>query len=440
MRRRAVIMGAGGRDFHDFNVFFRSNPDYEVVAFTASPQVPFISDRLYPSQLAGGSYAQGIRIYAEELLPELVRQHRIQDVFFAYSDVSHETVMHAASVALAAGASFHLLGPQDTMLEASKPVIAVVATRTGAGKSMVTRLIADVVQRAGLRPVVVRHPMAYGDFRWPVQVFATADDLDRYGITLEEREEFQTHVEHGIKVYAGVDYAGILTEASRASDVILWDGGNNDTAFYRPGLTVTVADPLRAGHELRYHPGETNVRLADIIAVNKANVASSSQVEEVVNNVHQLNTRAKVVRLGSEAHLEPTMPLEGRRVLVVEDGPSVTHGGLGDGVGAFVARRAGAQLVDPRNVAVGSLRAAFERFPQLGPVLPALGYSRAQLEELQVTIRGVQCDAVVLGTPADLGHLLKIDAPVLRVRFEAQDMDMPGLRDLVAEYLRTTRL
>lgn len=430
-------MGAGGRDFHNFNVFFRESPDYEVVAFTASTQVPFIADRTYPPELAGQAYTQGIPIYGEEFLPQLVRQHQVQDVFFSYSDISHEAVMHAASVALATGASFHLLGPKDTMLLSAKPVIAIVATRTGAGKSTVTRLVAEVVQSAGLRPVVVRHPMAYGAFQHPVQRFDSLADLDRFGLTVEEHEEFQTHVERGIVVFAGLDYARILAEASETADVILWDGGNNDFAFYQPQLTVTVADALRPGHEGRYHPGEANVRLADIVAVNKVNAATSTQVAEVLTNVRRLNPRAKLVRLRSEAVLEPAMSLANRRVLVIEDGPSVTHGELGEGVGAFVARREGALLVDPRAAAVGSLHDAFERFPNLGPVLPALGYSPKQLQELQATINATACDVVVLGTPADLGHIVEIDRPVARVRFEAHDVDQPGLRDLVADFLIT---
>ncbi len=430
----ALIMGAAGKDFHSFNVYFRDNPEFKVVAFTAA-QIPYISNRTYPSTLAGALYPDGIPIYPEEQLEQIMKKEHVNDVYFAYSDVSHEYVMHRASLVQSCGASFHLLGPNDTMLQATKPVIAVLASRTGAGKSTLSRKVADILVRKGLTPIVVRHPMPYGDLSIPVQRFKTADDLDRQKVTVEEREEYEGHIGRGLVVYAGLDYRAILKEAEKEGDVILWDGGNNDFSFYRPDITIVVVDPLRQGHESKYYPGETNVRMADIIVVNKANIAPEDDVQKVIQNCFKLNPLAKIIRTRSEAVLDRPEWVRGRRVLVVEDGPSVTHGELSVGAGAAAAKAVDAALVDPRGGAVGSIRAAYEKFPTLGYVLPALGYSESQLKDLEESINAVDCDAVVLGTPADLTRLIKIGKPVARVRFEAFDVDRPTLEELITPRL-----
>jgi predicted GTPase len=427
-------MGAAGRDLHDFNVYFRNNPDFKVVAFTAT-QIPYIANRTYPATVAGRLYPDGIPIYPEERLEELIEREQVSDVYFAYSDVSHEYVMHKASIVQAKGASFHLLGPDDTMLQSTKPVIAVVASRTGAGKSTLSRKVADIVLKMGLKPVVVRHPMPYGDLTIPVQRFKNVDDLDKARVTIEEREEYEGHISRQLMVYAGVDYQAILNEAEKECDIILWDGGNNDFSFYRPNLTIVVVDPLRQGHESKYYPGETNVRMADIVVVNKVNIAPEDDVQKVVQNCARLNPRAKIVRMRSEAVLDRPEWVRGKNVLVVEDGPSVTHGELSVGAGAVAARAVDAVLVDPRSSAVGSIRAAYEKFPTMGRVLPALGYSDAQLKELEESINAVDCDAVVLGTPADLTRLIKIGKPVARVRFEVFDVERPSLEELITPRL-----
>jgi len=356
----------------------------------------------------------------------------VTDVYFSYSDVSDEYVMHKASIVQSKGASFHLLGPRDTMIKSSKPVVSVVAVRTGAGKSTMSRLVADILLKRGLKPVVVRHPMPYGDLSIPVQRFETASDLERFHATVEEREEYEGHMAKGLVVYAGVDYKAILDEAEREGDVVLWDGGNNDFSFYEPDLNIVVADPLRLGNESTYYPGETNVRMADVIVINKANIASKEDVEKLASNCAQLNPRAKIVKTSSEAVLDRPELVKGKRVLVVEDGPSVTHGGLGLGAGYVAARAAGANLVSPKEKAVGSIRNAYDRFPNLGNILPALGYSEGQLKELEQSINAVDCDAVVLGTPADLTRLIAIRKPVARVGFEASNMGSPTLEEAIS--------
>ena len=430
MTRNALIMGAAGRDFHDFLVYFKGNPEYRVVAFTAT-QIPYISDRTFPASLAGGLYPDGIPIYPEAKLAELIEAHQVTDVYFAYSDVSGPYVMGMAAIAQAKGASFHLLGPKDTMLKSSKPVVAVVADRTGAGKSTISRMVVDILLRMGLRPVVVRHPMPYGDLAVAVQRFQTYDDLDRYRTTIEERVEYEGHIDKGIVVYAGVDYAAILEQAEKECDVVIWDGGNNDFSFYLPDLTITVVDPMRPGDQSRYYPGETNVRLADAIVVNKVNIATRKAVAQVVESCRELNKGALVVKTDSNATLDKPELVRRKRVLVVEDGPSVTHGGLSEGAGAVAARRAGGILVDPRSKAVGSIRRAYRRFPKLGKVMPALGYSEAQLKELEKSINGVSCDAVVLGTPSDITRMINIRKPVARVHFEAAEVAGHRLEALV---------
>jgi len=421
MARNAIILGAAGRDFHDFNVYFRDNPDYRVVAFTAT-QIPYISNRTYPHSVAGKLYPEGIPIYPEEKLAELIQKRGVTDVYFAYSDVSGDYVMGLASLTQSKGASFHLLGPRDTMIASSKPVVAVVADRTGAGKSTISRLVSATLLRMGLRPVVVRHPMPYGDLSVAVQRFQTYEDLDRYHTTVEEREEYEGHIDNGIVVYAGVDYGAILKQAEREGDVVIWDGGNNDFSFYRPDLTITVVDPMRPGDQSRYYPGETNVRLADVLVVNKANVAPKKVVDGVARACRGLNPAAIVVKTNSIATLDRPDLVRGKKVVVVEDGPSVTHGGLSEGAGAVATRLAGGVIVDPKGKAVGSIKKAYERFPKLGKVIPALGYSEAQLKELERSINGVVCDSVVLGTPSNLTRLIHIKRPVARVRFEASEV------------------
>lgn len=428
--RKAIILGAAGRDFHDFNVFFRRHPGYEVVAFTAA-QIPYIAHRTYPAALAGPRYPAGIPIFPESELPGLIRRFGVQDVFFAYSDVRHEQVMHLAALAFACGASFHLLGPGDTMLKAGKPVVAVVAARTGAGKSTVTRYLRAALAESGRKAVAVRHPMPYGRFDQAVERYAAPEEVSGAAITVEEMEEYQQHVDEGGVVYSGVDYGEILARAEAEGDVILWDGGNNDMAFYRPDLTVVVLDPLRPGEEAGFFPGEANVRAADIVVINKVNAAREEDVGRARDAAQALNPAAPVVLMASEATVDRPELIRGKNVLVVEDGPSVTHGGLRDAVGAAAARRLGAHLVDPRPYAVGSLREAYANYPQLGPVLPALGYSAGQLDELRQSIDRVPCDAVLLGTPADLARVVPIEKPVARARFAARDASAPTLRELV---------
>ncbi len=427
--RKALILGAAGRDFHDFNVFFRANPAYEVVAFTAT-QIPYIASRRYPPSLAGELYPEGIPIFPESDLPRLL-QEGVDDVFFAYSDVDHRHVMHLASAVLAAGASFHLLGPRDTQIKSKRPVVVVLGARTGVGKSTITRYLYLHFAQRGMRPVAVRHPMPYGRFEREVERYAAPEDVYTAPITVEEMEEYQQHVDQGGVVYAGVDYAAVLEQAEAEAGVILWDGGNNDMAFYRPDVIVTVIDPLRPGQEAAYFPGEANIRAADIVVLNKVNVAQASAVARAEAAVAELNPRAEVVRMASQESVEYPEQWRGKRVLVVEDGPSVTHGGMADAVGTRAARLAGAFPIDPRPYAVGSLRAAFAAFPHLGNVLPALGYSQEQLRELAETINNAECDGVMLGTPADLARVVKLDKPVVRVRFNAADTGRPTLAERV---------
>lgn len=430
MPRNVLIMGAAGRDFHNFNVFFRNNPDFRVVAFTAT-QIPYISNRTYPASLAGRLYPKGIPIRPEDELRDLIVSDKVTDVYFSYSDVSNQYVMDKASIVQSKGASYHLLGPADTMIRSKKPVVAVVATRTGAGKSTISRRVASLLLERGLKPVVIRHPMPYGDLSIAVQRFATHGDLDRFHATIEEREEYEGHIDKGLVVYAGVDYQAILNEAEKEGDVILWDGGNNDFSFYTPDLNIVVADPVRVGDESVYYPGETNVRMADVIVINKVNIVAKKAVDQLIQNCRALNPRAKIVKTKSEAVLDKPELVRRKRVLAVEDGPSVTHGGLSIGAGAVAAKAVGATLVDPRSKAVGSIKSAFQRFPKLGKVLPALGYSEGQLKELEQSINAVECDAVVLGTPSDLTRMIEIRKPVARVVYEALEVGKPSLDEFL---------
>jgi len=438
--KRTVIMGAGGRDFHDFNVVYRINPDIEVVAFTAA-QIPGIGGRIYPASLAGELYPHGIPIVDESTLPALIRDEEIDDVVLAYSDLSHEEVMHKASLVMACGADFALLGPDSTMLSSIRPVIAVCASRTGAGKSQTSRHIGALLAQEGLRVALVRHPMPYGDLeKMRVQRFATLEDIDASDPTIEEREEYEAPVREGMVMWAGVDYGEILHRAEQEADVIVWDGGNNDFPFYRPDLFVTVVDPLRPGHELRYHPGEVNVRMADVIVVNKVDIADPRDVVAVIANVRKVNPRVTIVQTRSPVGLEPGPDLGGRRVLVVEDGPTLTHGGMPYGAGTVAARQAGvAEIVDPRPFAVGSIAATFDTYPTLGSVLPAMGYGADQLAELEATIQAVPCDVVVTGTPIDLGRLIDPGHPVRHVTYRTEDAGAPTLADAVAGVVAQAR-
>jgi predicted GTPase len=438
--RRVVVMGAGGRDFHDFNVVFRDDPGTEVVAFTAA-QIPGLAGRVYPASLAGARYPRGIPIRDEDELERLIREEWVDEVVLAYSDLSHEDVMHEASRVLAAGADFRLLGPASTMLASTKPVVAVCAVRTGSGKSQTTRRVGQLLVDAGLRVALVRHPMPYGDLEaMRVQRFASLDDIDASNPTIEEREEYEAPVELGMTVYAGVDYAAILQEAQAEADVVVWDGGNNDFPFFRPDLLIVVVDPLRAGHELRYHPGETNLRLADVVVVNKLDSADTASIERVLTGVRALNPDAVVVRAASPVTLEDGPSLHGADVLVVEDGPTITHGGMPFGAGTVAAQRAGARCrVDPRPYAVGSIADVFAEYPHIGPVLPAMGYSPRQLQDLEETINRARCDVVVTGTPIDLGRLLDVRHPIRHATYELEEVGTPTLADVLAPLVERAR-
>lgn len=429
--RNIVIMGAGGRDFHDFNTAFKNDADTKVVAFTAA-QIPGIDDRTYPASLAGAAYPDGIPIRPESELADIIRTENVDEVVLAYSDLSHTDVMHKASLVMAAGADFRLVGPAASMLRSSKPVIAVVAARTGCGKSQTSRHIGSMLIDAGLKVALVRHPMPYGDLEaMRVQRFATLADIDASDPTVEEREEYEEPVRLGMVMYAGVDYEAILRQAEAEADVVIWDGGNNDFSFYTPDLLVTVVDPLRPGHELAYHPGEVNVRMADVIVINKVDSADAASVALVERNVRSVNGHAAVVRAASLVTLDDAASIEGKRVLVIEDGPTITHGGMPYGAGTVAARAAGAVLVDPRPYAVGTIAATFEKFPSIGTVLPAMGYGAEQLAELSATIDRVDCDAVVLGTPMDLGRLITTRHPMHRARYSYVDAGTPTLAEAV---------
>ncbi|MDY6874871.1 MAG: cyclic 2,3-diphosphoglycerate synthase [Chloroflexota bacterium] len=429
-----IIMGAAGRDFHNFNVYFRDNPDYQVVAFTAT-QIPNIEGRRYPPELAGNLYPEGIPIYPEAELDALIHRYQVDQVVFAYSDVPHEYVMHKSSQVLAAGADFRLMGTGSTMLESSKPVVAVCAVRTGSGKSQTTRHVCDVLQRMGKQVVVIRHPMPYGDLvAQTVQRFATYKDLDFHKCTIEEREEYEPHLDRGVVVYAGVDYERLLHRAQEEADVVVWDGGNNDLPFYRPDLHIVVADPHRPGHELRYHPGEVNIRAADVVIINKVDTASPEGVAQVRENIYAVNPQATVVEAASPIFVEDPAAVQGKRVLVIEDGPTLTHGEMAYGAGVVAARRFGAaELVDPRPYAVRSIAATLEKYPHIGPLLPAMGYGDEQIQDLEETINATPCDLVLVATPIDLRRVVNIRHPVDRVRYELQVIGRPTLEEVLVE-------
>jgi len=422
MIENVIIMGAAGRDFHNFNIYFKNNPRYRVVAFTAT-QIPDIDDRLYPPALAGDIYPHGVPIYHEKELGGLIREHKVDLVAFSYSDVPHTDVMHKASLAMAEGADFILIGATYTMLRASKPVVAVCAVRTGCGKSQTTRKVCRIVKDRGQRVVAVRHPMPYGDLtQQVVQRFACLEDFDRHQCTIEEREEYEPLVDQGIVVYAGIDYQAILTAAEKEADIIVWDGGNNDTPFYYPDVHIVVFDPHRAGHECRYYPGETNMIMADIAVINKVDSAAADHVDIVRNNIVTHAPDADIVLAESAILVASPEQIKGKRVLVVEDGPTLTHGDMAFGAGTIAARRYGAaELVEAARYAVGSLRDTYARYPHIRQVLPAMGYGPQQIRDLEATIRAAECDLVLCATPIDLPRLLQIDKPTLRVRYEYQD-------------------
>jgi len=428
-KRRVLIMGAAGRDFHNFNTVYRDDAGTEVVAFTAT-QIPFIDDRRYPAEIAGATYPDGIQIYDESELVRLIRDLDVDDVVFSYSDVSHETVMHKASEVLAAGANFVMLGPDATMIRATIPTVAVVAVRTGVGKSQTTRAIAGVLKEAGKTVVAVRHPMPYGYLvAQRVQRYAVLEDLDRYDTTIEEREEYEPHITSGTVIYAGVDYGAILEQAQAEADVLLWDAGNNDLPFYTPDVWITLVDPLRAGHELTYHPGEANLRAADVILVNKLDSASPEQVATLDATIAEVNPTATVVKANSAVTVDDAGAIRGKRVLVVEDGPTLTHGSMKIGAGVVAAERNGAaEIVDPRPWALGTIADTFEKY-DVGAVLPAMGYSDGQLAEMEKIIDAADVDLVVIGTPIDLRRVIDIRKPAVRVRY---DLDvLPGSPQLV---------
>jgi len=433
-KERVLIMGAAGRDFHNFNTYFRDNPAYEVMAFTAT-QIPNIEGRIYPAALAGPQYPDGIPIYPESELTQLITEHQIDQVIFAYSDISHEYVMHKASQALAAGADFRLMGAKTTMLSSKAPVVSICAVRTGSGKSQTTRRVCDILREMGMKLVVVRHPMPYGDLvKQACQRFATYEDLDRYECTIEEREEYEPHIDRGVVVYAGVDYERILREAEKEADIIVWDGGNNDLPFFKPDIHIVVVDPHRAGHELRYHPGEANLRMADAVVINKIDTADLANVVTVRENVRATNPSATIVEAASPIFVENPDEIRGKKVLVVEDGPTLTHGEMAYGAGVVAARRFGAaEIVDPRPYAVGSIVETYEKYPTTGPVLPAMGYGRKQIEELGLTIHATPCDLVIVATPIDLRRVVQITQPTQRVRYELQEIGQPTLTEVLSE-------
>jgi predicted GTPase len=437
---RTLIMGAAGRDFHNFNVVYRDDPRYEVVGFTAA-QIPNIAGRQYPPALSGPLYPDGLPIFVEEELPELVRRLDVRQVVFSYSDVSYTHVMHRSAIANAAGADFVLLGPRATTLASGKPVIAVCAVRTGAGKSQTTRRVARLLREQGLRVAAVRHPMPYGDLTAQrVQRFASLADLERHKCTIEEMEEYEPHIVAGTTVFAGVDYAAILAEAEKEADVILWDGGNNDLPFFRPDLHIVVTDPLRVGNELAYYPGEANLRMADVVVINKIDTADLSSVEALRSHIRAANPGATLIEAASPVTGDHAELITGHKVLVIEDGPTATHGEMRTGAGTVLARKFGArEIVDPRPYASGSIKTTFEAYPNVGALLPAMGYSPAQIHDLEATIDRTPCEVVVVGTPVDLTRLMTIHHRTVRVRYELQEIGRPDLADALAGFLARVR-
>ena len=433
-KQRVLIMGAAGRDFHNFNTYFRGNPDYEVVAFTAT-QIPDIDGRMYPPELAGADYPKGIPIRPEEELNDLIKKEKIDQVVFAYSDVPHEYVMHKASQVLAAGPDYRLMGLNNTMIKSTKPVVSVCAVRTGSGKSQTTRRVSLILRDMGYKVAAIRHPMPYGDLtKQIVQRYADYSDLDKYECTIEEREEYEPHLDNGVIVFAGVDYEKILREAEKEVDIVLWDGGNNDLPFYAPDLHIVVADPHRPGHESAYHPGEANVLLADVFVINKVDTANREDVLAVTQSLREMNPVAQILEGASPLFVDDPDAIKGKRVLVVEDGPTLTHGEMAYGAGWVAARRYGAaKIVDPRPFAVGSIIDTYNKYPTTGNVLPAMGYGEKQMKELEQTIKNADVDLVLIGTPIDLSRIIKFDKPTQRVKYELQIIGKPTLEDILKE-------
>jgi predicted GTPase len=442
MTRKVIIMGAAGRDFHNFNMFFKDNKNYQVVAFTQAPgqnigELAKMPKRSYPKVLAGKLYPKGIPIFPEKYLPQIIRENKADEVVFAYSDVSYIEIMRKASLAISCGADFTLMGPESTMLKSSKFVISVCAVRTGAGKSPTTRKICQMLKAREIKFVVIRHPMPYGDLsKMAVQRFSTKSDLSKYDSTIEEREEYEPLIEAGNVVYAGVDYKEILKQAEKEADVIVWDGGNNDLPFIKPNLHIVVADARRPGHELMYYPGEANLRLADVVIVNKVDTADPAGIDTVIKNVIMINPKAAIIRSAMPVSIDKPELARGKRVLVIEDGPTMTHGGLDYGAGSIIAKSMGSYVVSPREKAVGSIKQVYAEYPYLGAVLPAMGYSKRQIDELEQTINAVECDSVLVGTPVDLRGILSINKPAARIRYEIHEIGKPNLEDVLNKFLK----
>lgn len=434
-KKKVIIMGAAGRDFHNFNVYYRDNKNYEVVAFTAT-QIPDIEGRKYPSELAGSLYPDGIPIKSEEELPALIKEYNIDQVAFAYSDVSHEYIGHKIAVVNSTGADFIFLGNNTTMLESKKPVIAICAVRTGCGKSQTTRRVSQILNDKQLKTVAIRHPMPYGDLvKQAVQRFEKYDDLKKNNCTIEEMEEYEPHINIGNIVYAGVDYKAILDEAEKEADVILWDGGNNDTSFYKPDILIVVVDPHRAGHEMKYYPGETNLRSADVIVINKMETADNRDIQKVRESIQKVNPNAAVIEAASPLTVDDPEVIRGKRVLVVEDGPTLTHGEMKYGAGIVAAKKYGAaEIIDPRPWVKGTIAETFKKYPDIGPLLPAMGYGDEQIKDLQKTINAVECDAVIIGTPIDLSKIVNLKKPCVRVEYSLQEIGKPTLEDILNEF------
>ncbi|UCF62814.1 MAG: GTPase [bacterium] len=437
MKTKVIIMGAAGRDFHNFNTYFRDNEQYEVVAFTAT-QIPNIDDRKYPAQLAGKLYPNGIDIYPEQELTDLIKKFKVDEVIFSYSDVPYDYVMNHSAVVNAAGADFKVMGPDRTMLKSDKPVIAVCAVRTGSGKSQTTRRVIEILQESGKKVVAVRHPMPYGNLvEQKVQRFANLSDLDKHQCTIEEREEYEPHIVRGNVIYAGVDYEAILREAEKEADIIVWDGGNNDLPFYKPDIHITVLDPHRPGDELFYYPGEANLRMADIVIINKIDTADSEDIRTVRESVFEVNPKAIIIEAASPIFIDDYELIRGKRVLAVEDGPTLTHGEMNYGAAVVAAEKFGAlELVDPRPYTVGTITKTYEKYPEIGTLLPAMGYGDQQIRDLEKTINQTECDIVIIGTPIDLRKLITINKPAVRVTYELQEIGKPDLRETLKKLLK----
>ncbi|MFW9788269.1 MAG: cyclic 2,3-diphosphoglycerate synthase [Candidatus Thorarchaeota archaeon] len=440
-KKKVIIMGAAGRDFHNFNVYFRDNEDYEVVAFTAE-QIPGIGDRMYPPELSGPLYPKGIKIYPEEELPELIKKHEVEQCILAYSDLPHEVVGHKIAWVNSLGPDMRLMGPETTMIKSKKPVVAVCAVRTGCGKSQTSRRVNQILVDMGLKPVNIRHPMPYDpDLTTQIaQRYEKLDDMDKFRCTIEEREEYEPIINMGVILYAGVDYGKILEQAETEADVITWDGGNNDFPFYKPDLLIVLTDPHRPSHEITYYPGETNLRMADVVVINKIDTADYEDIEEVRENIMIVNPQATIVDAASPLTIDDMEKIRDKRVIVVEDGPTVTHGDMPYGAGYIAARKAGATIVDPRPFAVGSIEDTFEKYSHLEDVLPAMGYGKKQMDELQETINKSDVDAIIIGTPIDLNRVIKIDKPNVRVRYDLQEIGRPNLEDILTEFVKKHNL